>query len=252
MDHRTELIKRLESQDLFCQDELALISDRSDLPPFIKQSVEVAKISNQTYVIRYSFFNRIIEYVLSIDQDKNTIGQYMSDGHRFDELHTNVYIGEENLSGKRNLYSGLGSTVLPRTMQGIEIVRIDESNAEILSSIEEELNDFESYEFIEQAIQSGMIPFYAAIEQAQCVAYLHMNNGNTAIDGKMIVHPIIFTCKSSRRSGIASRLLSQVISTDYPDCHILYGVDKENIASNKLARSIGLTLLGTKYRYLNQ
>lgn len=57
MDHRTELIKRLESQDLFYQDELALISDCSDLPPFIKQSVKIAKISNQTYVIRYSFFN---------------------------------------------------------------------------------------------------------------------------------------------------------------------------------------------------
>ena len=62
--------------------------------------------------------------------------------------------------------------------------------------------------------------------------------------------PTIYTCESERRKGVAFDMLSQImLAEEYDECDIVYGTASDNTASNKLAQKIGLSHLGTKYRY---
>lgn len=246
-----ELYDLLISNYLFYNHEIELISENSDLPYDIKKSVEVTKISLKTYVIRYLFFGRIIEYVLSFDNDEEAVKIYLNDGHYYNEFHTNLYVGDSGLTGKRNIYGGFGQNISLKAKINPDLIisKIAVNNGEVLSDLKEEISGFESYEFIKQAISSGSVDFFAAMKSEKCVAYMHMGIKYDPDMDKRIILPTIYTAKSERKKGVASELLTTVICENYSDCCIVYGVDAENTASNKLAQKIGLMFLGTKYRY---
>lgn len=244
-----ELFQLLLSNPLFYYDEIKLIGENSALPPFVKDSVAVTKLEADTYGIHYSFFGRIIEYVLSFDNDAQTVKRYLSDGHPYDEAHTNLYIGDGGLTGKRNLYGGSGRNIVSvKKNPDLRFFKIAADKGEILSNLKEEIDRFESYEFVQQAIAGGE-DFFAATDSEKCVGYLHTSTSYDPDVGMKIVAPNIYTARSERGKGIASELLAWAIGEYYRDFGIVYGVDPENIASNKLAQKIGLEFLGTKYRY---
>lgn len=250
--NRREFLPFLLSDFLLYHDEIKIVDESSNLPSFVKQSVEVEKIGPQTYGIRYLFFGRIIEHILSFDHDEPSVKRGLTDGHPYDEAHTNLYIDHCGFNGQRNIYGGPCRGVVPvkNPLCNLQILKITKENMDILSAIKEEIGQFESYDMIQQGILDGGFDLYAAMDGAKCAAYLHIHACYDPNVGKKIVSPTIYTRESERQKGVATELLSQVMRSDeYSECCVVYGTASDNAPSNRLAKRIGLPLLGTKYRY---
>lgn len=250
--HRQELLQLLFSNYLLYLDEIKIVDEGSNMPSIIKQSVQVEKIGSQSYVIHYLFFNRTIEHILSFDNDEMLVKNYLVNGYHYDEAHTNIYIGNCGLNGQRNIYGGMCRKIIPaeNKLCNLQVLRITKDNIEILSKMKDDIDKFESYDFIKRAVLDSGVDLYVAMNSIRCVAYMHINTCFDSNVGKKIVSPTIYTCESERRKGVAFDMLSQImLAEEYDECDIVYGTASDNTASNKLAQKIGLSHLGTKYRY---
>lgn len=251
--HRQELLQLLLSNYLLYHDEIKIVDEGSNMPSIIKQSVKVKKIGLQSYVIQYLFFNRTIEHILSFDNDNVLVKNYLVNGHHYDEAHSNICISNYISNGQRNIYGGMCSEVILKKskLNNLQVLRITKDNIEILSQMKDDIDKFESFEFVKRAVLDGGIDLYVAMKSIQCVAYFHISACYDSNVGKKIVTPTIYTCASERLKGVASDMLSQIMmNEEYSDCDIVYGTAADNIASNKLAQRIGLSYLGAKYRYV--
>ena len=251
--HRQELLQLLLSNYLLYHDEIKIVDEGSNMPSIIKQSVKVKKIGSQSYVIRYLFFNRTIEHILSFDNDDMLVKNYLMNGHHYDEVHSNICISHYKLNGQRNIYGGICSEVALKKSKfiNLQVLRITKDNIEILSPMKDDIDKFESFEFVKRAVLDGGMDLYVAMNSIQCVAYFHISACYDPNVGKKIITPTIYTRESARLKGVASDMLSQIMmNEEYSNCDILYGTAADNTASNKLAQRIGLSFLGTKYRYI--
>ncbi len=248
-----ELLQLLMSNYLLYYYETDIVTGGDNTPQMVKQSVKVDKIGPKTYVINYVFFNRIIEHILSFDNDEFSVMKYLTNGHHYDEAHTNIYIPDSRLNAKNNIYGCERGDMVSSISKlcDMQVIKITKDNIDILSQIKDEINSFESYNFIQQAVLDGEMDLYVAMNSIGCAGYMHTIVKYNGIINKKIMEPAIYTCESQRLKGIASDMLSRLMKGEYSECCILYEVAPENIASNNVAKKIGLSYLGTKYRYVN-
>ncbi|MBQ8381669.1 MAG: hypothetical protein IJX47_00510 [Clostridia bacterium] len=248
---KDELLARLRENYLYYKDEISLLTD--GLPEFIRNTLEVNKLSDHCYCITYLFFGRSVCYALSFDGDSAPILDFLQTNPPFAEVHTNLLLGNTSPIGQRNLYGSCGSTIVPThsEINGIQIVRFTSKEIELFESLQDELSQsgFDSYDLLRDGIASGQLAVFGAVVDGKCLAYTRINSSVANHSGKSIIEPTVYTAKNCRKQGVAATLLTTVFTKYYADCDITYGVDAKNISSNGLAQTVGLNYLGTKYRY---
>ncbi len=250
---KDELLDKLCKNHLYYKDEISLLTD--GLPQFIRNTVEVSKLAENSYYFTYLFFGRPICYALSFTKHPEPILDFLQKNPSFTEVHTNLSLGEKELCGMRNIYGNSGAKIVPAQckIDNLQVIRITPEEIGSLDQLKEEItrSQFESYDFLRDSVLSGQLALYGAVAEGKCLAYVRLNPHNARHIGKSIVEPTVYTAEKYRKQGIASALLTTVFTKHYADCEITYGVDTQNTASNHLAQSIGLSYLGTKYRYTN-
>ena len=245
-----ELLQKLQANYLYYKDEISLLTN--GLPEFIRNTLQVNKLSDHCYCITYLFFGRPICYALSFDGDSTPILDFLQINPPFAEVHTNLLLCNADPNGQRNLYGSCGSPIVPIhcKINGIRVIRFTSKEIELFESLKDELTQscFDSYDLLKNGIESGQLIVFGAVADGKCLAYTRINS-SVANGGKSIIEPTVYTATNYRNQGIAAMLLTTVFTRYYADCDITYGVDAQNRPSNSLAQAIGLRYIGIKYRY---
>jgi hypothetical protein len=234
-------------------------------PDFIKKSLEIKElIQDDTYFLCHDFpvrehFKRC--YYISMSGVKTALGVLENiidgcarnaEGEEYTRnaegvvpynLISDTYLGDKNLSC-RNYYGCYADDVncdgtLPG---GFEYVEVNGDNISLLSEIAKE--DEEFYSNIKSAVGNEDFIICAALYNGNTAAYAGFKPDS--------FDPTVYTGKAYRLKNIAYALLSHCIRKYFRgDKYITYGADSSNIASNNLAKKLGLRLLNTSYFYTN-
>lgn len=256
-NEKEKLLELLRKDPLLYREEIGLLSEDFPMPEFMRRSVQVREIAENSFALRYLHFQRIHEYLLSFDGNKSAILQYLEEAYTAENapalVLSNIEVGKAQLESPNHTYAADAAEIRPlrSALEGLQIRRLASSEGELLAQLKEEIDGsgFTPYSFLQEMIANGSADVHLALLHEQPIAFVHM--GKTAtLHGKSVAEPaLILTTAAYRGKGVAAELLSRVLLSDYRDCTILYHANAENLASCRTAEKIGLRYLGSHYFY---
>ena len=218
-----------------------------NVPPFIKNSLEIKEITSGAYFIYHDFpvrehLKRC--YYLSISGEKIPLEdlENIISGYNY-QIMANVNLGERNFSDGRNFYGAMaGNIKFYENFESFKVVEINQNNINLLDEIIKE--DEEFYSQIGTVIDIDDFKVCALLCDNDAAAYVGFNPQS--------LRPTIYTAKKFRCKNLAYTLLSYCVKNYFSaDTYITYGTEISNTASNFLAEKLGFDLIRTAYFYMN-
>jgi hypothetical protein len=246
---KIELLNKLYDNFLFYREEIELLSDECAKPHFIAQSIKVEEVNPSYCTISFNFIAaRTIMRVIRVnDTNSIDIEDLINDST---EIISDTFLGEKYFKDKRYIYAYDGQPIqVKKCDNSMTVKKVTPDDIFMFDKIKDEISEFESVEMLYDTINKNDGGVYCITENDEILSYVTMCEYKLLYNGKNIFEPNIYTVEKHRNKKLAQTMLSNVISDYYKNSYVTYSVDDDNIASNMVAKNIGLRFIGTYYRY---